>query len=1181
MAEEKQKRSKWRSRAKRCAKWAATTIGVIIVLIIAAIGTGVLMLSPDRLNKMACEYGSKYLTADVKAKRVELFFWSTFPMLRLEVDSLSIDSRALDHLSKEDLDSIPSDASRLLRVAGFRGGVNIPALLSGNIRLHDLEINSMDVNLVNVNDSIANYLIFPDSEDESQLELPDIIIDRFKLTGNSPIRYFDHTNHIDIKCSISSSITKAGEKPVYTVELSGNSDASLIEKVMLEKLRFGINGKVGWSARNPYSIELEKILINLDELAMELSANVDFSRDMKVEHMQMDMRDVKLSDLINLIPGNLRGELGKIDTDLNIDITATLTRPYNLATDSLPSAKVGIKTEGMLKYGKLRLQRVESDINVSVDGVEPDKSVIDINSLLLTGNAVNTEIKGRITDPMNDALVEATFHGGANLGHLPAKLWDRAGFEASGLLTADTKIRFRLSDLSASRYHRIKIDGSARLRDFTGTTTRGTLVDIFTRKANLKFGTSSKFRNQEGTADSLLMASLYIDTAAVKVSGNMLFSGSELQLVAGMKNIASTRDTNVINPIGAKLTAGLLKMQSDIDSMTISLRNTSAKGVMKRFNNDKHHAQMILDFASNRLRFTDPRNRIGLLDTEFKLDFHPKAKPKYTQRMQNRMDSLRRVYPDLSEDSIKTLARAIGRRNPRHAMEIDSAGHSTMDIELDPSIFGWINRLDAKVSLTARGGRMISAFFPMKTAVRGFGIHFDTDSIAIDTLRIRSGQSVMRLSGGIGNLRRATRRKSEPINAHFDITADTINVNEIADAIFKATSSANQRSNADKIKMLELTDSMTDAEAEAKLETEKDSTAAIALIVPSNLSASMNIRAKNVLYSDIWFQRLQGRINVFEGAINLDRLGAYTPIGSIDLTALYQAPDMNNLKFAAGLVVRELQLKKFLDMMPDVKTLMPLLKDVQGIVTAEMAMTTDLDSLLDLRFSTLDAMMRLTGDSLVLIDNETFRSIGKWLMLKKKDRNMIDHMDVEVRVKDNRLELYPFVFDFDRYKLGVSGSNDLDLNLDYHVAVLKSPIPFKFGVNIKGKPGHLRIKLGGAHFNENVAFERRTLTDTARINLVKEIEKVFHFGVRSGRKNARLQRLSRPNAKEFSVADTLTHSDSLFLIQQGVLERPADFIMTTDQESDLGIVESNVDKKKDKKKKDKKRRKNEARRKDN
>lgn len=45
---------------------------------------------------------------------------------------------------------------------------------------------------------------------------------------------------------------------------------------------------------------------------------------------------------------------------------------------------------------------------------------------------------------------------------------------------------------------------------------------------------------------------------------------------------------------------------------------------------------------------------------------------------------------------------------------------------------------------------------------------------------------------------------------------------------------------------------------------------------------------------------------------------------------------------------------------------------------------------------------------------------------------------------------------------------------------------------------------------------------------------MFRFGVRSGKRNARLQRIERPDKSEFSVADTLTHADSLLFIQEGV-----------------------------------------------
>ena len=141
-------------------------------------------------------------------------------------------------------------------------------------------------------------------------------------------------------------------------------------------------------------------------------------------------------------------------------------------------------------------------------------------------------------------------------------------------------------------------------------------------------------------------------------------------------------------------------------------------------------------------------------------------------------------------------------------------------------------------------------------------------------------------------------------------------------------------------------------------------------------------------------------------------------------------------------------------------------------------------------------------------------------------------------VRDSRLDLFPFVFDLDRYRLGVSGGNSLDLDLDYHVAVLKSPLPFKFGINIKGKPGDLKIRLGKARFNEYAVSSSRQLTDTTRINLIHKIQEVFKFGVSSGKHTKLMMEAPRPNKAEFSVSDTLTHADSVIFIQGGAIEGP-------------------------------------------
>ena len=37
----------------------------------------------------------------------------------------------------------------------------------------------------------------------------------------------------------------------------------------------------------------------------------------------------------------------------------------------------------------------------------------------------------------------------------------------------------------------------------------------------------------------------------------------------------------------------------------------------------------------------------------------------------------------------------------------------------------------------------------------------------------------------------------------------------------------------------------------------------------------------------------------------------------------------------------------------------------------------------------------------------------------------------------------------DRYKVAVGGTHNLDMTFDYHLSVLKSPVPFKLGIDIK------------------------------------------------------------------------------------------------------------------------------------
>ena len=103
---------------------------------------------------------------------------------------------------------------------------------------------------------------------------------------------------------------------------------------------------------------------------------------------------------------------------------------------------------------------------------------------------------------------------------------------------------------------------------------------------------------------------------------------------------------------------------------------------------------------------------------------------------------------------------------------------------------------------------------------------------------------------------------------------------------------------------------------------------------------------------------------------------------------------------------------------------------------------------------------------------------------------------------------------------------------------MKSPIPFKFGVNITGTPDNMKIRLGGSKFKKGMDVRSVSVVDTTRVNLIRQISSVFRRGV----DNATLKPLkivSRPvDVSGIAEVDTLTAADSLQFINEGMIEAP-------------------------------------------
>ena len=1099
----------------RIAKWLGIGIAAIAVLVIAVISIAVWYLTPQKLTPMVNRAASEYLLADVDAKRVELTFWHTFPRLEVTVDSLAIVSRSLREIPDSIRVTLPADADTLLTVNRFSGGINVGELTLGNIALYDVIIDRPRLNLVVASDSIDNFSIIPPSDTTStggSTVIPPLSINRFAITGNFPTRFCAPSDSIDFTLMLRDSQMLGHEAPLYSLSISGDAGGN-IHPVLLSTHPFGLDGKVKWSQANPSEIGLENMKVTLGKLQAGFNAGFNFDNDPLIHTLTVDIDRMRLADLLEIIPDNYKKGFEGLDTDLSMKLGLRLDKHYRPLTDSIPSVSIDVKADAeRLRMGQLYLTRLSLDGSAVIAGDSLDASTIDIRRLKASGRSVDVDLSTTVARPLSNPRLKGRFEGNVNLGSLPASLMDKLPARMTGMLRGETDFNFAVADLTPKRFHRVILNGMLALTDFNLSTPDST-VTAYTARTVFRLGSSSRIKYQGVKIDSLLTASLTVDTARISGYGAMA-AGRDMKIGFATRNVASTLDTSSVTPLGVTISAALLTATDDSTSTRMLLRDTAVKGAIQRFqSNDKAPLIKALVNARTAL-YADRYNRALLADGHADLTLHPRVR------------------------------RAANRPRRSSAARADSSAavsESANRLHVNDTTASLLRRWTASGNMKARTVRIFTPAFPLRTRVDSMNLDFNTDSVILHPTDLTAGKSSLRIYGTIRNIRGALTGRRRPLDINLNASSRHLDVNELTDAALRGAAFITKVEDGTAGRVV-LTDDAASLQKSIESQTAEDDRGAF--VIPGNITANVRLLADEVVYSDVILNRLTGNLSVYDGALRLDRLAARSPIGNVNFSALLSAPDASDLSFAAGMNVRRMDLNHVMRMIPNLDSIMPMLKDLEGIVNADMALTTSLDSAMNLRLNTLEMALKLSGDSLVLLDSETFATLSKWLMFKNKKRNMIDHMDVEMTVKDSRLNLYPFIFDMDRYKFGVRGGNDMGLNLDYHVSVLKSPLPFKFGINIKGTPDDMKIRVGKARINEKTVASSTSISDTVRVNLVKEIGNMFRRGARRGRAQLRLTNpVSAAGPAHPESSDTISHADSVMLIKEGVLSRPAGFVM--------------------------------------
>ncbi len=1115
---------------RRALKWLGITAAVLAALFVLVCSLIVWILTPARLTPLVEEQASKYINGELRVQRVELTFWRTFPRMTVQVDSLRLVSASLDGVPDSVAATLPADWRELLSVGSFSGGINVLPLLKGDIALYDINFRGIDANLVATPGGRSNFDIVPPSEtaDTSAASIPAISLNRFGI-DRATVRYRTAGDSIsDFTAAIRRIDMRGADAPRYHFSFKGEAVAPLLRKLQYTTLGFGGKGALYWNPEHPMAISVDDFGIDVDTLRSVINASVDFTQGCMVNEFRLAVTDIPVDALLRHVPDEYSAYTRRMTTDMRPSLYINLTRPWDAADTSatapLPSFEGTLDIQpSTLDYDGHRFNDVEALVKADFNGLDPDASKFAVHGLRIQGQAVDVALSATATSVMTDPLVDGEFTGRVNIGKLPPSLRAMIPVQLAGLLEGHSTFRFRQSYLNRENFHRMNADGELTLTGFHANA-QGVMT-AYARRATLRFGTNEGFVAQNGVrVDSLLQVSLEIDTLAANGMG-MNLEFSSLRAGIGTANRAASADTSEINPFGGRLTVSRLKFNAPADTMHARLRNASITASLRRFKGERRSPLLDLGISATRMMFGQALTKISLTKADAALTVH----------LNEKMAARRAAASKLTAEERK--ARATRLKAYADSLRAAAPAEENVDFDLSRENKRFLRRWDFSGHVNAERGRLVTPVLPLRNRVYNFSMTFNQDSISLANIGLQAGQSDFLVNGTISNLRRAlTSRRDNTLKVDLRLRSDTVNVNEFVHALFAGAAISAQ---TDSTMMWGAENDDLQAEHIAEM---ADTTATGPLLLPHNIDAHLRVRANHILYSDMVMHDFRGDLLLYDGAVNLRNLSASTDIGSIGLNGLYSAASPDSLQFGLGMKVSNFRLDRLTSLVPAIDSIMPMMANFAGTVNADIAVTTDLLPNMDINIPTLRAALKIEGDSLVLMDPATFKTVSKWLLFRNKNRNMIDHMAVEAVIENSAIEVYPFMFNIDRYQLGVMGHNDLAMNMDYHVSVLKSPVPFKFGINLRGTPEKMKVRLGGAKVKPGMVGQRQEIADNTRINLVQQIDNVFRRGI----SKARLGRLSFSSSASplptpsqlLEEDDRLSYADSLGMIRAGMIDNP-------------------------------------------
>lgn len=1140
------------SKIKKTVFWILGIWGVLLAALQIALSSAV-------LERIALNFTEEYINGEVSFGKVSASVLRNFPNLNISFDSVSVtypSDRFAEFENKElFIPGRSESCDTLMSFSRFSASVNILSLAAGQIRIPSLVLAKPRIFARNYNTGNANWNIFKASSseesDSTSAGMPNIILGKIQFS-EKPLIIFNSlcdTTSIVLKMkdmqfngrlNLQKMDTKRVEFKLDSMFLAGRFPSDTIA-LNLDMFRIGATHrnikaeakattyiatksygriKVPVSFKSGLSfpddtipaVRLEKLKAEIADIPLTADAEVKFEGKKGIYIKgNAEIYQCKINDVLKNLEGDIWKDITDIQTNAAINIKAEceglyspsdgkfpeLTASINIPEANISHKKYGTKNNVILKAGLKGNKKGKLDLNLSDFGV--------------SGKAMSIGISGSAEDLTGkDPLINIDATASVSLDTLDLIIKQNSGVSTAGGLRAKLKGKVYLSQIDPYKFSEAQIGGYIKGDRLVLNSEKDSL-DLYADSLSLWLGAIDDDRDSSITSgDHVLALVTSADSISFKYKNEIFARGSRLSATAtNSASILDKADSSAFYPFEGKMSIGFLSLVG-ADTTAVFVAESDNRFSISPKKDNADIPVLDLSSKSKGIFLRGPVNRIGI--SSLKLNTTAEMNSIERKRKAKRyVDSLMKQYPGITADSLfshMTRTRTAG-PVPGWLKESDFK-RNDIHIDIDSSFKKIFMEWDADGEIKFKEAVVITPFFPLKNTIQNFRGNFDNDQISIGSLNLYSGTSNLKTNGTMKGLRGMVAGRGT-LDLNLKITSDSLNINELLGAYATGSKFNPAILAATRMDMTEVEDN--DYQEMIVTDTLANTTniESSLIVIPANINMEVGLDASNVKYSNLNISELKSVLVAKERCIQFTNTLARSEIGNLDFEGFYATRTKKDLKTGFDLHMSDITAEKVIELMPAVDSVIPMLKSFKGNLNCDLAATASLDTNMNIILPSIKGVIRISGNDLQMEESETFRSIAKKLMFKDKTSGHIEKMSVEGVLQDNTIEVFPFVLKIDRYKLAMSGMQNLDMSFRYHISVLDSPIPFRLGIDLYGNSfDDFKFKIGKAKYKNSNIPVFSSVVDQTRLNLKESINKIFYIGVdKALKENAKMGAITK------------------------------------------------------------------------